>query len=275
MRFNNISIVILTYNEELHIKRCLNNISKLTSDIYIIDCFSTDKTVDIAKSFNAKVIQHSWPGNQAEQFNWALDNINIETEWILRIDADEYLLPELIEELKLKLENIEDNISGIVFKRRHIFMDKWMKKGIYPVKILRMFRTGKARSEVRLMDEHIVVSDGEIIEMNNDFCDHNLNPLSFFCNKHVNYAKREAAEMLSLEFGLKKYSDSLDKLDIQASEKRNKKSTYAKSPLFLRSFLYFFYRYIARGAFLEGMEGFVWSFMQGWWYRTLVDAIIF
>ena len=81
--------------------------------------------------------------------------------------------------------------------------------------------------------------------------------------------------MISQEFGLKKYSESLDKLDIQASEKRNKKSTYAKSPLFLRSFLYFFYRYIARGAFLEGKEGFVWSFMQGWWYRTLVDANIF
>ena len=96
MMNNNISIVILTYNEELHIKRCLENLSNLTSKIYIIDCFSTDKTIDIAKSFGATILQNKWPGNQAEQFNWALDNIDFDTEWILRIDADEYLLPELM-----------------------------------------------------------------------------------------------------------------------------------------------------------------------------------
>ena len=265
-----LTVIVLTYNEELHIRRCLENIKQYASKIYVIDSFSTDKTVDICKELGAIVLQNKWPGNQAEQFNWALDNINIATEWILRLDADEYLLPELIDEFKEKLPNIDKNITGISLKRRHIFLGKWVKRGTYPVIILRMFRNGKGRCEQRLMDEHLILSDGDTITFENDFVDHNLNPLVWWIEKHNNYAIREAVELLDLELNLSKKNSSK-----HTSKKEQNKKLYIKIPIFFRAFLYFCIRYFIKGGFLEGEEGFLWHFLQGLWYRTLVDAKIF
>lgn len=112
-----ITSIILTYNEEIHIRRCLENVNRFSRKVYVIDCFSTDKTKQIAEELGAEVISHKWPGNQAEQFNWALDNLNIETGWILRLDADEYLMPELIEELKEKLPNMDEGVSALSLSR--------------------------------------------------------------------------------------------------------------------------------------------------------------
>lgn len=269
-----LTTIILTFNESVHISRCINNIKPISKRIIIVDCFSTDGTQDIARTLGAEVVQHEWPGNQAAQFNWALDNLEIDTEWILRLDADEYLLPELIKELKIKLPNVRTSATGIVFKRRHIFLNRWMKGGIYPVKLLRAFRRGYGRYEQRMMDEHIVLRDGETIEFENDFCDHNLNNLSWFCKKHVDYAVREAAELLDLEYRLFPKKDD-GQLAAQAADKRKKKHKYARQPLFWRSFAYFLYRYFLKGAWRDGKEGFIFTFLQGWWYRTLVDAKVY
>lgn len=272
-----ISIIILTYNEEIHLRRCLENVNQFASKVFVVDCFSTDRTVEIAESLGATVVQHTWPGNQAEQFNWALENMRVDTEWILRLDADEYLLPELIEELHHKLPVMADDVSGIIFNRRHIFMGQWMKRGIYPVKLLRLFRTSKGICEQRLMDEHIQLLEGRAIEFEHDFCDHNLNDLSWFCHKHVNYAIREAVDLLDIELDLTgaAETDEHKQISAQALQKRMKKHKYAKQPLFWRSFAYFCYRYFLKGACLDGKIGFIWTFLQGWWYRTLVDAKIF
>ncbi|MCI9286324.1 MAG: glycosyltransferase family 2 protein [Muribaculaceae bacterium] len=269
-----LSVIILTKDESMHIRRCLENVNRIARKVYVIDCFSTDGTQEIARELGAEVVEHKWPGNQAEQFNWALDNIQIDTEWILRLDADEYMMPELVDELQRVLPVMPDAVTGVVFKRRHIFMDKWMKGGIYPVKILRLFRRGYGRYEQRLMDEHVVLSAGEEYECQNDFCDHNLNNLSWFCKKHVDYAVREAAELLDLEFGLTSHSTA-GKLSEQANAKRRKKHSYARKPLFWRSFAYFMYRYFLKGGWRDGREGFIFTFIQGWWYRTLVDAKIY
>ncbi|WP_418830480.1 glycosyltransferase family 2 protein [Phocaeicola sp.] len=272
-----VSVIILTYNEEIHIRRCLENVNRFASNVFVVDCFSTDKTVEIAKSLGANVIQHAWPGNQAEQFNWALKNLVITTKWILRLDADEYLMPELIEELNLKLPALADDVTGVIFNRRHIFMGKWMKRGIYPVKLLRLFQTGKGVCEQRLMDEHIQLLEGRAVEFEHDFCDHNLNDLSWFCHKHVNYAIREAVDLLDIELDLTgaAETDENKQISAQALSKRMKKHKYAKQPLFWRSFAYFCYRYFLKRACLDGKIGFIWTFLQGWWYRTLVDAKVF
>ena len=270
-----VTVIILTFNEEQHIKRCLENVNLFAKTVYVIDSYSTDNTVAIAESMGATVVQNKWPGNQAEQFNWALQNIEIDTEWILRLDADEYLLPELVEELKTRVPSLDENITGITFKRRHIFLGRWMKRGTYPVMILRMFRTGKAVCEQRLMDEHIELLQGESITFENDFVDENLNNLSWWANKHVGYAVREAAELLDIEYNITGNDSGERHLSEKTLQKRKLKLKYAKKPLFWRSFAYFIYRYFFKLGFLEGKEGFLWNFMQGWWYRTLVDAKIF
>lgn len=270
-----IAVIILTYNEELHIRRCLENVRQFSDEIFVIDCFSTDRTAEIAESLGAKVFQHKWENNYARQFNWALDNCPIKSEWILRLDADEYFLPEAVEEVKQKLPSLPAEVSGVVFKRRQYFLGKWMKRGIYPVKLLRLFRRGKGRCEVRWMDEHIQISEGASVEFKCDFVDHNLNDISWWTQKHVNYAVREAADLLMLEHEETCLSDRPDQLNAQAASKRRKKHRYGKLPLFWRSFAYFLYRYFLKLGFLDGKEGFLWHFLQGWWYRTFVDAKIF
>lgn len=273
-----ITTIILTYNEEIHIRRCLENASLFSKKIIVVDSPSTDKTVNICAEFpNVEVVVHKYPGNQAEQFNWALNNLKIDTEWILRLDADEYLMPELVQELQDKLPFLPKEVNGITLNRRHIFMGKWMKRGIYPVKMLRVFRYGKGMCEQRLMDEHIQLTDGHSVELEHDFCDHNLNDLSWFCHKHVNYAIREAVDLLDIEFGLTgaAATDENKLISRQAQAKRMKKHGYARKPLFWRSFAYFIYRYFLKGAWRDGKEGFIFTFIQGWWYRTLVDAKVY
>lgn len=270
-----LSVIILTKDEEKHIGRCLDNINDIAKEIFIIDSFSTDRTLEIAAMYpKVQILQNKWINNYAHQFNWGLDSAPITGKWVLRLDADEYLLPELIEELKEKLPTMPDNISGISFNRRHIFMGKWMKHGIYPVTLLRLFRYGKGKCEQRLMDEHIQLSEGENVIFDNDFCDHNLNNLSWFCHKHVNYAIREAADLIDIKLGLTgaAATDKEKNINEQAEKKRLKKHKYSDQPLFWRSFAYFLYRYFLKGAWRDGKEGFIFTFIQGWWYRTLVDA---
>lgn len=273
-----ISVIILTYNEEKHIRRCIENVISFAKEIFIIDSFSTDRTLEIVKEYhNVHVLQNKWENNHAKQFNWGLEQAFITTEWVLRLDADEYLLPELVQELQDKLPSLSDDVTGLIFNRRHIFMDKWIKRGIYPVKLLRMFRYGKGMCEQRLMDEHIQLTEGHAVEFEHDFCDHNLNNLSWFCHKHVDYSIREAADLLDIELNLngEVETDSNKQIGLQALTKRMKKHKYAKLPLFWRSFAYFCYRYFLKGGYLDGKVGFIWTFMQGWWYRTLVDAKIY
>lgn len=272
-----ISVIILTGNEEIHIKRCLDGISPFVKDVFIIDSFAIDKTIDIAKNYpNVTILQNKWV-NHATQFNWALEQAPIKTEWVLRLDADEYLTDELKEEIQRKLPTLDKTYTGIIFPLRRVFLGRVIKRGMPRVKLMRMFRYGRARSEVRMMDEHIELLDGEAIEFENEFADDNLNNLSWWTQKHIGYAIREAVDLLDIELDLTGAGtlDDNRHISAQARSKRLMKHKYVKQPLFLRSFVYFLYRYFFKLGFLDGKEGFLWHFLQGWWYRTLVDAKIY
>ena len=273
-----ISVIILTYNEEIHIRRCIENVISFAKEIFIIDSFSTDKTVEIAQGYEkVQVLQNKWENQYAKQFNWGLEHAPITAKWVLRLDADEYLMPELIEELYDKLPVLDSDVTGVVFKRRHIFMNKWMKRGIYPVKLLRLFQYGKGICEQRLMDEHIQLFEGHSVEFDHDMIDENLNNLSWMCHKYVNYAIREAVDLLDIELDLTGAGKTAREKYIgrQAHGKRMKKQKYAQQPLFWRSFAFFCYRYFLRGGCLDGKIGFIFNFLNAWWYRMLVDAKVF
>ena len=269
-----ITAIILTYNEELHLQRCLNSIKSLCENIVVVDSFSTDSTAVIAKKNGVHFIQNKWV-NYAVQFNWALKNVSITTDWVLRIDADEYLTDELQVEIVKSLPKIISPINGIVLPLKRVFLDKHIKWGLGTIMLLRLFRTGTAKSEFRWMDEHIQLLEGETIDFKNAFADHNLNNISYWTNKHIGYAIREAIELLDLEIGLLPSHKDQGYLSKQANKKRMLKYKYAKKPLFLRAFIYFLYRYFFMLGFMDGKEGFLWHFLQGWWYRTLVDVKIY
>ncbi|MBQ6187226.1 MAG: glycosyltransferase family 2 protein [Prevotella sp.] len=272
-----ITTIILTYNEELHIKRCLDRISPFVKEIFIIDCYSTDRTIEIAQKYeNLTILQNKWV-NYATQFNWALENAHVRTKWVLRLDADEYLSPELIQELNDKLPGLDPKYTGIVIPLQRVFLGRKINHGIARgIKMLRLFQYGKAKIETRQMDEHIELLQGESIEFKHGFVDHNLNNISWWAQKHIGYAKREAVDLLNIEFNLTESNQTTPLgIDSQAMGKRQKKERYSKLPVFWRSFIYFLYRYFFKMGFLDGKEGFLWDFMQGWWYRTLVDTNIY
>jgi len=271
---NSLSVIILTYNEEKHIARCIENIKKVASKIFVIDSYSTDRTVEIAKSLGAEVYQNPFV-NHSIQFNWALENCLIDTAWTMRMDCDEYLLEGLITEINTVLVDAPDHVGGYILKRRVIFMNKWIRYGgFYPHNLLRIWRTGKAKVEDRWMDEHVVLEEGDTITLKNDMVDHNLNDLTWWIAKHNNYASREVIDLMHIENKTTSSQNVESTLSgEQFSRKRwIKEKVYSKVPLFVRPFIYFTYRYVFLLGFLDGVPGLIWHFLQGFWYRFLVDA---
>lgn len=261
-----ITTIILTYNEEKHIERCLNNALKFSSKVYVIDSPSTDRTQELCRAFpNVEVVVHKYPGNQAAQLNWALNNVDIDTDWVFRLDADEYLSDELIEELKSTIPSLPSDVMGCMIKRDVVFMGRRIKHGkLKTVKLLRLWRTGKGRIEDRLMDEHTFLTEGSCVDLNNYFFDENLNGIEAWVKKHLDYANREV-----ITYQEKNGNDG------PGMESRNsQKSHYYSLPKYHRGFWFFLLRYFFLGGFLDGKAGFVWNFMQCWWYRTVVDVLL-
>lgn len=270
-----VTVIILTKNEELHLGRCLERLRALEPRrVVVVDSESTDTTAEIARREGAEVVVHPWPGNQAAQFNWALDALDIRSEWVLRLDADEYLSPELTEEIRTKLPEMPADVSALVIPLGRYFLNRRLRHGIVNgIAMVRMFRRGCCRYEQRLMDEHLQILSGRSETLTHPFYDHSLLPLSAFIAKHNGYADREAALLLAEKY--RPQSAEADKaggLADAVAAKRRQKSLYGRMPLFWRSTAYFIYRYVFKLGFLDGKEGFLWDFLQGWWYRTLVDA---
>lgn len=271
-----VSVIILTYNEQLHIERCIKSLKPFVKDVFIVDSFSSDDTIELCKSLGAIIYQNKWT-TYATQFQWGLDNCPIDTKWVMRMDADEYVTPELAKEIQTRLSGLDDNVTGIILKRQVHFINKWIRYGgYYPIKLLRIWRNGVGNVEQRWMDEHIKLSHGETIEFKHDIVDDNFNNLSWWTTKHNNYATREAVDLLNKKYHFFE-EDSINKSGKQQDQKKRwyKDNFYAKSPLFLRAFAYFLFRYIFQLGFLDGKKGLIWHFLQGFWYRFLVDAKIY
>lgn len=268
-----LSVIILTYNEELHIERCINSLRPFAKQIFVIDSFSTDSTVAIAERLDAKIFTNPWV-NYGQQFQWALDNCPISTEWVMRVDADEYSSSELVDDIINKLPFLSTSTTGILVNLRWYFLGKSIRYGgRYSIQLLRIWRTGKVHIEQRWMDEHLVLDEGDIIRFNGDHIDHNLNTISWFIEKHNKYATREMIDIINQKYYLFTLDKSLSINTVQQAKYKRllKESVYNMLPIFVRPTLYFFYRYIIRLGFLDGKEGFAYHFMQGYWYRCLVD----
>ena len=274
-QYPDLSAVILTFNEELHLERALASISGFTKEIFVIDSFSTDRTIEIALAHGAIVLQNKFI-NQAKQFQWALDNAPISGEWILRLDADEIIESDLATEIVQKLPALAPDVVGINLKRKHIFMDRWVKHGgRYPLVMLRIWRKGHGRIENRWMDEHIVIWGGRAVTFEGGFADHNLNDLTFFTDKHNKYATREAIEILNqrLNFNPRDHSVTTESTSLQTAAKFFiKEHIYNHIPFTISALMYFVWRYIFQLGFLDGRSGLIYHFLQGYWYRFLVGA---
>ncbi len=269
---NNISIIIMTMNEEMNISRCLENIKYLSDNIFVVDSGSTDLTTDIAKKYGAHICYHDF-ADYASQFNWALDNLPINTKWVMRLDADELIPKELCDEIKKNMIiHDNDEVNGFVLKLKTFFMGKCLiHGGVYPFKKLMVFKYGIGRIEQRKMDEHTVLSEGIAIELKNDGMHYDFKNLDAYIKKHNWYATREALDYIE-----QRIENNVNKLQKGQIKKRRKlKILYYKLPAFLRAFMLFTYYYIFRMGFLDGKEGLIYNFLGVYWYRFLVDSKIY
>ncbi len=271
-----LSVIILTHNESRHIRRCLESLRPVTDKFFIVDSSSTDDTVAIAERLGAVVVQNPWV-SYAFQFNFGIENNPFKTTWLMRMDADEYLTPELAAEINAKLPSAEPGTAGLYVKRRVFFMDKWIKNGgYYPIWLLRLWRREQGRCEELWMDEHIKVEGGITQNLVHDIVDHNLNNLTWWTQKHNNYAIREVIDLLNIKYNFEEKATVTPAFfGTQEQRTRYLKIKYAGLPLFTRPFLYFFYRYFLKLGFLDGTKGLIWHVLQGFWYRFLVDAKVY
>lgn len=268
-----ITVIVLTFNESLHIRRCLESVAPFATEVLVVDSCSTDETRDIAKAMGASVVSNPWT-NYATQFNFGLNLISSDVDWVFRLDADEFVSAELASTLRTRLGQVEVEVDGIYVWRELVFLGKNIQHGgLFPLKVLRIFRPSRGSCENRWMDEHIVVQGGTMA-FDGSIVDHNLQSLTWWTRKHNDYASREAIDLLNLEYGFIEGSSAhVDSVKGGERTKRFlKEKIYSRLPSGLRAFFYFIYRYIFRLGFLDGKAGTVFCVLQAFWYRYLVDA---
>lgn len=271
-----ISIILLTYQDDVQIENCLWSIADLSDDIVVIDSFSTDRTLDICRQYGARVFQNPFV-NQAVQFNWALDNVPLKHDWILRLDSDEMVPHRLKAELRERLDR-DEGFAAYYLNRRMYWMGRWLRHGrMYPHFIVRLFRKGKARYEEKT-EEHLIV-DGIIGYMKADFLEDNKkNHLDYFTEKHLATARGELKEIIEAQAEPAQANAAIAPKLFSAKVHRTrwfKEKIYSRTPLFVRPFLYFFYRYFVCLGFLDGVPGLIFHVLQGFWYRFYIDAKVY
>jgi len=269
----NLTFIILTYNEVHNIKACLDSLQGITENILVVDSGSTDGTHEILNDNKMRVLLHPFE-NYSKQRNWAQENNPFQTEWVFHLDAGERISKELCEWLSYEFDS-QTQLNGFMFCRRMMFMGKWIKYGgLYPTYHTRLFRSNKGKCENKAYDQHFVV-EGQIgvVDKTKHIMDHVASDLKTFTAGHTRWAITEAAELLLLAG---KSGNVEARLAGNPIEKRRwmKKNVFQKLPLFLRGILYFNYRYFIKLGFLDGRIGLICHFLQGFWFRFLVDAIV-
>jgi glycosyltransferase involved in cell wall biosynthesis len=266
-----IAALILTKNEEIHISRAIASIRNQVDSIYVIDSLSQDNTVNIASKEGAHVLLRPWD-SYAGQINWALAELPDDINWVIRLDADEYLDPDngdLRDEIARHCL-VEPDCEGILCLRSMIFMGRKLKYGGMGEKpVLRLFRKKNAVCDDRLVDEHIHVKGpvrlGQVM-----IIDHGLKGMAFWIEKHRQYADLEARQYLKDRENMRQLVDAGSSNTTQFMKRR----VFYKLPPFLRPILYFMFRYLGQGGFMDGYAGLCYAYRQACWYRFLVDLKI-
>ncbi len=272
-----VTAVILAFNEAIHIERCITRVWPAVQRIVVIDSFSTDETVEIARRCGAEVLQRAWK-NHADQFQWALDTVQFDTDWIMRIDCDEYLEDGLIDEIRTRLPTLPTDVAGVDFKRKVIFRGRFIRwGGYYTTHLTLLWRTGMGRMEQRWMDERIALDGGQVVDFRGgDTVDENLNDIGWWTAKHNGYATLQMVDFINRKYALFPIDTGIDEGGASRTRWRRflRNRIYGEAPLYLRAVLYFLQRYFLRLGFLDGREGFVWHFLHGFWFFVLMDAKI-
>lgn len=269
-----VSALVLTLNEEANIAGCLESL-RWAGEIFVVDSFSTDATVEIAESMGARTYRHPFK-NCASQWNWALNNLPFSNEWVLVVDADERIPQALAQEIMRTLANPTQDYSGYYLRFRHWFMGRWLRHGgLYPTWVLRLFKRNAGRFGRHGISEHMILNGrAGYLQCPFDHCDNR--PLSHWIAKHDRYADLEAEEYLRERFGYG-YQDSIPARFWGKQPERKrwiKLHVWNRTPLLLRPFLLFLRTYILKAGFLDAKAGFIYHVLWSFWYPFLISVKI-
>ena len=271
MKKSGITAIILTKNEERNIRKCIQSVRTLADRIVVVDSGSTDRTVEIARNLGADIYEHPFV-HYAAQFNWALDNTEIRTKWVYRIDADEVVPTELSKEIRRECaRHADDSVNGFLMKHKLFFLGRYLKHGgAYPFIKMTVFKPEFGRFDDRAMGEHVILSEGTYITLRHDCLHHDYKDLTQFIEKHNSYATREVSDYLK-----KHRSQDTGLYNLAKHNRKIRDSLYYRLPMFTRAKLYYIYRYFIRMGFLDGEQGRIYAMLQAYMYRFIVDAKIF
>lgn len=263
-----ITVIIPTYNEERNISAALRSVADYVDQIVIVDSDSTDRTIHVAKEVVPEVAVASLPcATFADKMNAALSLPEVRNNWVMRLDADEVVVdPEkYFHEVGGQLGT---GLAGIYCNRRYCFLGHWVKHGgMYPRKVMRIFKKDRARFEPRLVDEKMLV-DGETTYLNVDLADSCNKGLLNWLKKHVLYARREALQSAIASSGPDVNQLPEDRIIYE------QKARYYRAPVLIRPVLYFLYRLIVQRGYLDGVTGVLYHFLHAFVYREFVDLFI-
>ena len=269
-----ISFLLLTLNEEINLQASLPVIADFSDDIVIVDSHSSDGTARIASNYGARVLENKFEGH-ARQWMWGFKNAGLRHEWVFMYDPDHRLTPELKDELRtLFINGPAQNVNGFYVKRRNVFQGKWIRHGgYYPLYMLKLVRRDKVTFDEREFDYRAYVPP-ETQQLRYDIIEENLkeNDITFWIEKHNRFAVRQAEEEIFRKRNPNSWSVKPSLFGNHDQRTLWLKVKWYDMPLFVRPFLYFIYRYFFRLGFLDGKKGFIFHFLQAFWYRLVVDV---
>lgn len=263
------AVVLLTYNSEDTLSATLTSARQVSDEVFVVDSFSIDGTVEIARRHEASVVQHSFE-NYGAQRNWAIDNLPITRAWQLHLDADEWMDAQLVDAIRRLPDQPEH--SGYFLPRYLRFLGRQLRHGgMSPTWHLRLFRTGSGRCEDRKYDQHFLLNHGTSGRLPGAMIDDIRMSLSEWTARHNRWADGEVAELNAAETSGRVLPDRRGN---PAERKRFLRKHYYRMPLLARPFVLFIYRYFFRLGFLDGTEGLIFWVLQTFWFRFLIDAKI-
>jgi len=259
-----ISVLILTLNEEINLPGCLESVS-WCDDIVVFDSYSTDRTLEIAKAFGARIVQRKFDNWSAHQ-NWAVENISFKHPWVYYTDADERIPADLKEEL-LSISS-DGSRMEVAYRLRfkNMFMGKWNKhSSLYPTWVLRFFRPENVRWE-RLCNP-VAIVDGKEGKLNSHFEHYSFNKgLADWIHKHNCYSSMEAKALIQEVQGRLRFNDLFS--GKPAVRRKFLKQLAFRMPC--RPFVVFCYLYFVRMGFLDGMPGLTYCRLRAM-YEYMID----
>ncbi|HEY0759552.1 MAG TPA: glycosyltransferase family 2 protein [Acidisarcina sp.] len=265
------SVIILTYNSCDSLPATLRAALEVSDDVHVVDSFSRDDTAGIARAAGATVVQHAF-SSYGEQRNWAIDTLPLKYAWQLHLDADEVLEPELIASI-LALPDTPPE-SGFLLARNLRFLGRILRHGgMSPTWHLRLFRNGVGRCEQRHYDQHFYLTAGGSRQLSGLMVDDVRMSLSEWTARHNRWSDAEVLEVQATAASSHRVPGRA--LGNAIERKRFVRRLYNNSPLFVRPFGLFFYRFVLRLGFLDGTEGFIFWVLQTFWFRFLIDAKLY